>query len=272
MSIRQVILINGLIRYNAGKLISKIMKILFCAAHPNELKSIRSVSDIRDFKDIRLEFLHLWIWIPETVFSLTKYLEKNEIDFLVNIWICWKINDSTELLQIWRVVNSVGKELIVPVPFEFAPLSSIICLDAMARNPDDLKWEDYADMESFWVEFISSKYQIPRIILKLPADKIWNAFDKDLLKTKCEELWNIDYMKLISEIIKFTNNRIKPQNTDYIKENYRFTFQEFEQMKFRINKYEALTKGQFKDFFEQNNHLKKDEFIRLLENNFSFDS
>ncbi|EKE27844.1 MAG: hypothetical protein ACD_3C00143G0006 [uncultured bacterium (gcode 4)] len=248
------------------------MRILVCAAHPNEMKSIKSSLKSLEIFDANIDFLQLWMGSYETIHNLTKYLEKNKPDFLVNIWICWQRGDYGELIQIWRIINSADKELLVPIVFEYAKISSIICLESMARILDDLRWEDYADMESYGVEFIASKYQIPRLILKLPADKIWQGFDKSLLKTSADKLSHIDYKDLMGRIINFDKAQFKPKDNTYIQQAYRFTFQEFEIMKFKINKYEALTKKDFKNFYELNKYLTKIDFLQELEKIFSFDS
>ena len=48
-------------------------------------------------------------------------------------------------------------------------------------------WEgDFFDMESFGVEYIGQKYKIPRVLLKVPVDRIG------------EETKNFDYKKALT--------------------------------------------------------------------------
>jgi hypothetical protein len=75
---------------------------------------------------------------------LTKFLENNEVDFVVNIWVYgykeWLSDDESirfqkisdynliHFIQIARIFNLVNKkELIVPQVLEFGKLESIVC-------------------------------------------------------------------------------------------------------------------------------------------------
>lgn len=60
-------------------------------------------------------------------------------------------------------------------------------------------------MESFAIEYVSQKFQIPRIILKVPFDKAWEE-TKNFDRKKSLELLqkNIEWKKTIEKIIKKT--------------------------------------------------------------------
>lgn len=75
---------------------------------------------------------------------MTKFLENNEVDFVVNIWVYgykeWLSDDESirfqkisdynliHFIQIARIFNLVNKkELIVPQVLEFGKLESIVC-------------------------------------------------------------------------------------------------------------------------------------------------
>lgn len=242
------------------------MKILFAIAHPKEMKAVKDAVKNLDIFWMEISFLLIWIWNLETVFNLTKYLEANEPDFIINIWLCWYDKDiGSDVIQIARTVNLfTNKELLVPISFIFTKLESIWCSDIPVKSWMDLKWECYFDMESFWFEFCASKYDIPRISLKIPSDRIWDNINKKSLESWIENLAKVDYRKLLEDIHAYDDRIDKPVDLLYLKNSYRFTFQEFEIMKKQVKKYEALKKSDFKDFYEKNKHLEKKEFVDKL--------
>lgn len=242
------------------------MKILVAVAHSNELKIIKA--EIKDLNLIwfNISFLQTWVGNYETIYNLAKKLEKESFDFLLNIGICWYINENNWLIQAARIKNlASNKELLVPICFQFTQLVSIWSSEIPVKNLGENADYNFIDMESYWIEFIGNKYQIPRIILKLPSDKIWEELDLEIIKSSCQELWNIDYIKLFSQIQSYLELNIAEENFDYIKEKYRFTFSEFEIIKKQIKKYEALSNASFRDFFDENCSLGKLEFMRLFE-------
>ncbi len=181
------------------------MKILIISALSQELKIIKDNIKILKIKDINVQFLCTWMWNYSTIYILTKYLEKNEVDFVVNIWICWYKSKKNDFIQIWRIFNfTTKKEILVPIFFEFWKIVSILCSETPVFDNKILKEENYVDMESFWVEFVLDKFKIPRIILKVPVDKIWKEtknFDHNKALKLLEK--NISYKKLILEIQKY---------------------------------------------------------------------
>ena len=77
--------------------------------------------------------------------------------------------------------------MIVPPFLQIASLRTCFSSENVILNrPEILDVDDemYFDMESRWIEFVSSKHKIPRLILKVPFDFIWNE-TKGLLDDKC---------------------------------------------------------------------------------------
>lgn len=242
------------------------MKILVAVAHPNELKIIKQEIKNLGFIWFEITFIQTGVGNYETIFNLTKKLEKESFDFLLNIWICWYIKESNWLIQVARIKNlSTSKELIVPICFQFTQLKSIWSSEIPVKNLSESTDYNFVDMESYGVEFIANKYQIPRIILKFPADKIWEKLDFEAIKASCLELWKIDYKVLFSQIKIFLDSNILQENYVYTKERYEFSYAEFEILKKQIKKYEAFRNVSFRDFFDKNSNLDKKDFFELFE-------
>lgn len=228
----------------------------------NELKNSK--------KNFQINYLISWIWIYETVFSLTKYLENNpKPDFIFNIWICGYKEKKLDYIQIWRIINQeTWKELIVPIFLDFENIETITSSEKIIDNPNLLE-ENYVDMESRAIEFVANKYKIPRLIIKVPADKIWDEtknFDWKKALNYLKE--NIDYKLVVEKIYTYLDSIPKSDNYEYIKEKYRFSYQEFEIFKQKISKYETLSNKLFIDFYNKNHILNKidflDEFYKLI--------
>ena len=176
------------------------MKILVVAAMPNELKAIKEWIKSANLREkLNIDYLCCGIWNYETISSLENYLTKNpEPTFVWNIWICgyWNLNNEnrSEPVQVASVINiHTEKEMIVPPFLQIAPLKTCFSSEnVIYKKPEFQKeiWiiddEMYFDMESWWVEFIASKYKYPRLILKIPFDFI--AEDKDVKMKSYKEL------------------------------------------------------------------------------------
>lgn len=239
-------------------------KILFTSALKQELTLVKE--RIKNLKvKSKIDFLVSEIWNYKTIFNLTKFLSENKYDFVVNIWICWHLKENSPF-QVARIINIwTNKELVPPIPFKFLKLESIACSDKIIYDEKEINNEKYVDMESYWFEFVCDKFKVPRIILKVPFDKIWSKettnFDKKLL----ENLMNkIDYEKLIEDITWFLD-RYKKEEIDFSKffEHYKFTFSEkliFEKLYY---KYVSLVWDDFDKFFEENKGLDKKEFLKI---------
>ncbi len=181
------------------------MNILIVSALSQELKIVKNSVKVLKIKDINVQFLCTWMWNYNTIYTLTKYLEKNSIDFVVNIWVCWYKNNKDNFVQIWRIFNiNTKKEILVPIFFQFWKIVSVACSEFPVFDTKILKEENYIDMESFWVEFVLDKFKIPRIILKVPVDQIWEE-TRDFNKEKALDLLqkNISYKDLIFSIKEY---------------------------------------------------------------------
>lgn len=182
------------------------MKLLVCAATWWEMKIIKN-----NIKNLNIPWLSVWFLTTglgnyETIFSLTNYLLtcKEELpDLILNIWVCGYIGTKRNLVQVARIVNaSTGKESIVPIPKLIAPVSTCFCSETPVYEKL-LAEENYVvDMESFAIEYVGQKFQIPRIILKVPVDQVWEEtknFDREKALELLEK--NITWKEIIERII-----------------------------------------------------------------------
>lgn len=203
------------------------MKILVVSATPNELKSIKEWIKSANLKtNLNINFLSCWIWNYNAISSLEHYLTQNiEPIFIRNIWICWYWNQNNEIksepIQIANIINiHTEKEFIIPPFLKIAPLKTCFSSENVILQKPKLKkeiWllnhEMYFDMESRWIEFITMKYKLPRLFLKVPFDFIWENEDKkekDYKKISDKinkELKNLSYHDYLQKILK----RIKQQ-------------------------------------------------------------
>ena len=63
--------------------------ILVVCALSAELNEIKQILKDAKFRDIKISFFTVWIGNYNTILNLTRFLENNSFDFVVNIWICW---------------------------------------------------------------------------------------------------------------------------------------------------------------------------------------
>ena len=201
------------------------MKILVVAAMPNELKAIKEWIKSANLKEkLDIDYLCCGIWNYETISSLENYLTKNsEPTFIWNIWICGYWNPKNEKksgpVQVASVINvHTEKEMIIPPFLQIAPLKTCFSSENVVyKKPEFQKkiWavddEMYFDMESWWLEFIASKYKYPRLILKIPFDFIAEDKDvkmksyKELNEKVIEILKNLPYHDYLEKIIEWIN-------------------------------------------------------------------
>ncbi len=254
-------------------------KILFVLAMNLELNSVKQeIKKINISKFLEISFLKSWMWNYNTIFNLTKFLEKNnDIDFIINIWVCWFKKYRENFIQIWRIKNILNnKELIIPNFINFWKIDSIACSEDIIYNSDEIWQENFIDMESFWFEMVSEKYNIPRIILKIPVDKIWDETRNfDFKKAKRFLVGNIDYEKLVENISDFLDKN-KKEEINLDKYYKKFNFSESQKVIFEklYNKYLVLVWNDFDKYFNKfleksiNKKIeKKDlkEFLKTLE-------
>ena len=287
--------------------------ILITSALSSELKEIKKEIKSLNLKDFSLSYLVSGMGNYNMIYSLTKFLQDNKnIDFVLNIWVCGYSGQTqrsapTEnvnighpqgvplqkngrgepcvhsVIQIWRIKNIVNnKELIVPNFIEFSSIESIACSEKIIYDGEEIWEENFVDMESFWFEFVLEKFNLPRLILKTPVDKIWEEtknFDFDKAKAYLRE--NIDYKKLFEKIWEFLSPypNLSPKGRKGYLEKYFQILNLTESQKTIFeklyNKYEVLVwddfesylKNFFKNFKEkklQKNDVKK--FLKELEN------
>ncbi len=124
------------------------------------------------------------------------------------------------------------------------------------------------DMESFGFEFVSEKFNLPRIILKVPVDTTAEELEKFDFKKALERLENnIDYEKLIVKVKDFLD---KNKKTDEFEKYFKilpFSVSEKEIFKFLAKKYQFV-KGEFDNFFyefvKQNKELPSKQVAKKL--------
>ena len=206
------------------------MKILLCYATAWEWKIIKEqIKNLKLKINLDITYLCTWMGMYETIFNLTKVLNNQTFDIVLNIWVCGYLNEKKDWIQVARTVNiNTGKELIVPIFAEFGNLESIGCSDVVVRkyptlDPSPLYGEgissplykvesgaeggvryklstiNYIDMESWAIEYVCDKFRVPRVILKVPVDKIGEEeFDREkgreLLRNK------LDYEMIIKKL------------------------------------------------------------------------
>jgi len=250
--------------------------ILITSALSQELnivkKQIKSLNINK--KELNIDFFTTGMWNYKTIINLTEFISwKNCIsdfwwyDFIVNIWVCWYKDNKEKLIQIARIKNlHTDKELLIPIAFQYTKLNSICCSENIVYDNKLLVDENYIDMESYWIELVCEKFNIARIILKIPVDRVWNEtkdFDYNKAFEKLET--NIDYSELINKIVNYINKM--PEKINLYKYYIFYNMIFYEKIIFNnlYNKYIALIWEDFDMFFNQNKELSKKDFFKLLE-------
>jgi hypothetical protein len=199
------------------------MKILVVVAMSNELKAIKEWIKSANLKEnLNIDYLCCGIWNYETISSLERYLTENkEPTFIWNIWICGYWNTKNEKksdpIQIASIINIyTEKEMIIPPFLQIAPFKTCFSSENVVyKKPGFQKeiWtiddEMYFDMESWWIEFIASKYKFPRLILKVPFDFIGDDESvkqrnyKELLEKITDILKTLPYHDYLEKIVRW---------------------------------------------------------------------
>lgn len=253
--------------------------ILIVTALSQEGKTVKSELKKYNKKHIKLLFLSTGMGNYKMILELTKFLQEHtHIDFLVNVWVCGKktsqssltslpVAQKEEFLNIARIVNiHTKKELIVPQLLGYDRLQSIASSEQVVYDPSILEEEKFVDMESYGFELVAESFRIPRAILKVPVDEVWEEtknFDYNIALQKLATY--IDYEDLLEriEIYFEKNKKINPDFEKYF-ENWKLTFSEKEQMKKLYFSYETLTKQQFETYFLAHKHEQKKVFFEQL--------
>jgi nucleoside phosphorylase len=151
--------------------------ILVVAALPAEMRVLKRLFAERKHERIHVSFLTTGMGNFAMTHALTKELEKNQYDFILNLGICGYGSKKLDMVQIVRSVYApTQKELLVPVFTTFASLGSIMCDEKPVKEISDDSIQ-YADMESYGFEWVASKYLTPRVVLKIPIDQIGESLD-----------------------------------------------------------------------------------------------
>ena len=259
-------------------------KILFVSALSAELKIVKQeIKKLNISKNIEISFFESGMWNYKSIMNLWLYLVEHKYDFIVNIWVCWWTPPLTpplvgegnleKVIQVSAIKNiSNNKELISPIFFEFSKIKSIACSEKIIYDPEKLEWEKFVDMESYWFEMILNKFEYPRIILKVPVDKIWEEtknFDFEKAKKYLKE--NINYSKLLEKIEKYldkNNNKDFSEEENILKNKilnfYKWTFSEKLILEKELNRFIVLKLWNLEKFFEENKQLNKKEFFKKL--------
>jgi len=245
--------------------------ILFVTAISRELQVIKSLVKNQSSKNMKTDFLVTGIWNIETTLSLTKKLSEKKYDFVVNIWVCGYKQEKNPLIQIARSVYApTWKECIVPIFFEYASLKSIYCSEVPIYD-DALLWdESYVDMESYGIEKVCESFRIPRLILKVPIDKIWTETHNFDNEAACETLrQNIDINTLFSEIKNYLESLPQKYSPNIYLSHYRFTQSEKIIFEKYFYSYITLSDTSFETFFSTYSALSKKDFLGQLSNTIS---
>ena len=183
-----------------------MVRLLVLAATGPEMKVIKShISQLR-IPRLEVKYLTTGVGSHATICSLTKLLSttpaEDHFDMILNIWVCGYTDNKPSYIQVWATVNvHTHKESIIPIPCLVWPIASIGSSDVPVLEKDTC---EYYDMESFAIDYVAQHFQIPRILIKVPVDRIWAetiTFDfKKALEALSE---NLDYRDIIEKIMAY---------------------------------------------------------------------
>jgi len=242
-------------------------KILIVCALSAELNNIKEIVKNLGLRDIKLSFFTTWMGNYNTILNLTRFLENNSFDFIINIGVCGYKTEKIDAFQVARIYNLANnKELIVPNLIAFLSLQSIACSDKIIFDSLLIWDENFVDMESYGFELVCDSFKTPRIILKIPVDKIWDETKKfDFEKAKKYLNENIDYKLLFEKISIYLENGEEKIDFEKYFKDFNFTFSEKEIFKKLYFRYKSLVWNDFDIYFEGNNDLNKKLFLNNLE-------
>lgn len=241
--------------------------ILVVCALSAELNEIKQIFKDAKFRDIKISFFTVWMGNYNTILNLTRFLENNIFDFVVNIWICWYKEKKIDAFQVARIYNlSNSKEVIIPNLIDFLSLESIACSEKIVTDNIILKEENFVDMESYGFEMVCDSFKIPRILLKIPVDKIWSETKNfDFEKAKLYLSKNIDYKTMLEKISIYLEKQEDKIDFEKYFKDFNFTFSEKEIFKKLYYRYLSLIWSDFDTYFQENIQLNKKIFLKWLE-------
>lgn len=242
-------------------------KILIVCALSAELNNIKEIVKNLGLRNVKLSFFTTWMGNYNTILNLTRFLENNSFDFVVNIWICWYKDKKIDAFQVARIYNlSNSKEVIVPNLIDFLNLESIACSEKIVTDNNILKEEKFVDMESYGFEMVCDSFNIPRILLKIPVDKVWDETKNfDFEKAKDYLSNNIDYKTMLEKISLYLEKQQEKIDFEKYFDIFNFTFSEKEIFKKLYYRYKSLIWSDFDTYFEENKLLNKKLFLKWLE-------
>ena len=240
--------------------------ILIVSAVSQELKAIKEKIKELNISWFKISYFSTWIGNYNMILNLTRFLENNDFDFVVNIWVCWYKSEYIKSFQVSRVLNlSNNKELIIPYIIDFLELRSIASSENIIYDWKKLLDESFVDMESYGFELVCDNFKIPRLLLKVPVDKIWIE-TKDFEFEKAKKLLkdNINYNLLFEKIDSYLSKIEKNDDLEIYFKNFNFTFSEKEIFKKYYYRYKSLVENDFDKYFEKNKLEVKKTFLNNL--------
>lgn len=243
--------------------------LLIISALSIESKEAKKICENIKIKDLKISFLTTWVGNLNVIYSLKDYFDKKQLpDFVLNIWTCWaKTWKEMSYFQVCRVKNlSNNKESLPPVYLKLSRIDEILCSDKVITN-NEIMWDfEYVDMESFWIDFICSKENIPFIMLKKPFDIVWsNSKNLDLSDLQ-KSFMEINFIEILNNIALYLekNSPIFSQTElSKFKTKFKLTFSEFEIFKKFLNKSIAFWREK-NEILKELRKLEKIEFLEKI--------
>ncbi len=244
-----------------------------------ELKVIKSKIKTLNLP-LKVDFLLSGMWNYSVIYSLTQKLLSKNYDFVVNIGVCWfRGKYPQKLYQIANIINFCSlKELIVPTFFEYANFVTVISGEKPMKTSDvekifkKLNFESDVclDMESYGIEFVCDKFNIPRLILKVPIDTSDSELEKfDYVKALDFLKGNVDYQSMLEHIYNFLVKTVDENEVFFenLTKNLNLTFSQKQKLKTYFRKIVALY---WKEVFlkEYKTFLKDKKITKEKINNF----
>jgi hypothetical protein len=251
-------------------------KILIVWALSREINVIKEEIVKLELRNIKTSFLTTGMWNYNIILNLTRFLENHDFDLVINIWVCGFKEWKKDFISVWRILNLTNhKELIIPNIIDFSNSESIACSEKPVYDEELLLDENYIDMESYGFEIVCDSFSIPRIILKIPVDKIWvETKNFDFEKAEKYLRNNINYKELFEKINNYLENHFNIWKGKYklnhdifetYNERFNFTFSENEIFKRLYYRYIALVNKDFDSYYEEHKEESKKEFLKWLE-------
>lgn len=251
-------------------------KILIVWALSREINIVKEEIKKLELINIKTSFLTTWMGNYNMIINLTRFLENHDFDLVLNIWVCWYLEENKKFIQVGRVKNnSNNKELIIPKIINFWDIESILSSEKIISDKTMLWEETFVDMESYGFEMVCDSFSIPRIILKIPVDKVWvETVNFDFQKAENNLRNNLDYKDLFIKIIEYIDNHfqiwkwkynIHHSEIDVFSNHLWFTFSEKEIFKRLYFRYLALVNKDFGIYFESHKEEVKKTFLHNLE-------